>query len=193
MDDLRQKKLQEEKLLLALNDHWIVVLRYVFVFLCGWLMFISIYFVGGLFEARFPDLFFGLMLFGWIVLMLVMHWFFLQIIQWSLSNWFVTTERIVEFDMKPFTQSDFRTVKISEIHEIEKIKRGVVKNLLDYGEVIINVAAMPTALVFKHLPNPGGFVHLIESIRAGKLKHQPPKTEVDQIRELEAKNILNNL
>ena len=86
-----------------------------------------------------------------------------------MSDWYVTNKRIIQFTNQPFITNDTMFINISEIHQMEKKKRGFVSNIFDYGEVIINVAAVPEPIKLCNLPHPSRFINVIEAIRSNKL------------------------
>ncbi len=161
-----------EQVVLAVNDHWVAIFRQIFGYLTVLALFILVVIFAGWINGYSQDSAKAIVLIAIALFALLNHWFFLHVIQWDLSNWFVTTHRIIEFDNKPFIKSDMRFVKISEIHEVEKRKHGLVRNILDYGDVIINVAAVPEPMVLRYVTQPSKFVHLIQAIRNEKLHHE---------------------
>lgn len=156
---------EDERVIFSLNDHWIVIVKPVFVLIIGWFSFYGIHQLTILLKNISTELSYIVLFINFWFLVILHHWFFLMIIRWRISDWYVTNRKIIDFQNKPFIKNDSKFIKISEIHEIEMKKRGLVANILDYGHVIINVAAVPEPMILENLPEPSKFLHIIEDIR----------------------------
>jgi hypothetical protein len=102
---------------------------------------------------------------AFIMLLFATHWFFLNTISWKISDWYVTTERVIVFGNKPFIRTDTRYINLFEIHDIEMSKTGFLQNMLDYGQVTLNIPAVPEPIIYDLMPKPEKLINLIEIIQ----------------------------
>lgn len=162
------KKLGEnEDILTFINEHWVVFLSPISLYVIGNALGIFLAWLGifslGLYE------FTGLILtfIALFVLLLTQHWFFMALIALELSGWAVTSERIIDFSFLPYVKHDMLYINIRDINEIEKRQRGILRNILHYGDVEIILASSPKPILVRFLPFPGRFVDLVSRLQKG--------------------------
>lgn len=162
------KKLGEnEDILTFINEHWIVFLSPVSLYLVGNALGIFLAWLGifsvGLYELT------GLILsfIALLVLLVTQHWFFMALISLELSGWAVTSERIIDFSFLPYVRHDMLYINIRDINEIEKRQHGILRNILHYGDVEITLASSPKPILFRFFPFPGRFVDLVSRLQKG--------------------------
>lgn len=163
---------EDEKLIVALQDHWVTMVIPVLVFLMGMgLSAVIAVSAVGLFDA---PLFRGIaLLFSLGVGLIFTHWLFIYALEHEVSAWIVTSKRLILFQFLPYVRHDVSFVSISEMHEIDKRKHGLLQNLLNYGDVKIELAANPDAVILKYVPRTSAFVNLIETL------HETPPDDLD--------------
>lgn len=166
MSKIRLISNKEEEVICYLNDHWVAISKAFLALILVIIFSIPLINFINWINSIAPQVAIILKLTTYGLALIFTHWFFLSIMNWLVSDWYITNQKIISFDNKPFVKSDTTFIKISEIHEVEKKKRGLLRNLLDYGDVIINVAAVPNPIKLKNLPCPSRFVNLIEEIRS---------------------------
>lgn len=176
--------IEREKIILGLDVHWVVLLNPLISLIISWTLFLFLIFISQETQTSFPNATIILLLIATTMITVVNHLFFINILRWVLSNWVITTDRVITFNNTPLVQNDVIFININEIHEIEKKKHGFMRNILDYGDVKINLAASPYPLELKYIPCPAKFIGLIENIRDNKLRNK----EID-IEELRRKHI----
>lgn len=159
---------QSEDVILTIQEHWIWLLRPVFFLLLGGIIGFVFSLAGQLFAPTselFQFLFYFL---AFVVLTISIHFFFILILQWVISNIIITDKRIVEIKYAPFVIDDINHIEMTKINDVEKTKHGVLKNLLNYGEVNMSVAGMKNNVSFHYIRRPSKFVNLIEAVKLNK-------------------------
>jgi hypothetical protein len=154
-----------EEIVMIVNDHWIVLLKKLIAIVIGIFLVTTIVFSASIIKGHVSTI---LYLIAFITATILVHWMFISFISWSLSNWIITTKRVILFNQIPFVKNNSRIILISEIHEIEKKKQRIIQNIFDYGEVHINVAASPQAICLYYIPKPSRFVNIIEVIKTNQ-------------------------
>lgn len=170
-----------EKFIIAIDDHWVSIV--------GPMAFMALAF--GMSALFFVAAFFlssthwwvgaGFYLFAGMMALFALHWTFIYLFEWELSTWIVTTRRILNVRFLPYVRHDVGYIMIHEIHEIEKHKRGILKNLLNFGNIEINLAAIPQPTIFRYMPKPSAFANLIQTIHKSS---NPDELSVDGLRKL---------
>lgn len=165
--DKNTPKVENEDIILQVNRHWIRLVKPVLTVIAAWIL---VLFLFNLASLSRDDQFTASLHFlgGVTVLMVVHHWFFYRLIRWKLSWSIITNHRVIHFRNLPFIKNDLLYVRIDEIHEVEEKEHGLLANLLDYGSVIINLAAVTETISLNYIPNPSTFSNLIEIIRENK-------------------------
>ena len=69
----------------------------------------------------------------------------------------------------PFIEDYVRIVDMSEMHKFEKKKQGIIKNILNYGDVVSDVAG---PVVLQDIPYPSQIITLIEAVKSKKDLHE---------------------
>lgn len=166
----------DERLVASLQDHWIVLVLPGFLYVFSWGFAYGLYTLGVAWRSEQPNLSLLLWLIAFVVITLVHQLFFGFLLCRELSSWVLTSKRIVEFSFLPYFRHDIEVLPISEIHEIEKKKHGLLANLLNYGNLEINIGTIPTPFVFENVPRPTELANLITELY--KLNHPPaPKNK----------------
>ena len=158
-----------ERLIHIFQEHWTKTLHYVELYLMGLFGAGVVVWVGAGMVNTAPVAGWIVLLFGYFSVLVVHHWLFIYLISLQISGWALTTRRIIDFRFLPYLEHDMTYITISEIKEIEKHQRGLLHNLLHYGDVEVNLAAKPESIVFHYVPYPGKLVHLVGLIQKGEL------------------------
>lgn len=170
-----------EKFIIAIDDHWVSLFVPFLLFLLGWVMALFLSYCAW-FIVQDHVFWSGLLyLIAICTSVVVSHWFFIYLFQWELSAWIITTRRIIDLRFLPYVRHDVGFTMINEIHDIEKHKRGLVKNLLDYGDIEVNLAAIPRSTIFTYVPKPSAFANLIQTIHKAS---NPDELNVEDLRKL---------
>lgn len=157
-----------EEVIASLQDHWIVYFKPFFVFVSGWILFFILFFLAqSLINTSLLTSY--LVLFAsFFILLLSHHIVFFLLIEYFVSTLIITNKRLIYVKFLPFLEDDFCYVEISEIHELEKKKHGLLKNFLNYGYVELSVPGRLEPIIFDYVRYPSRVINLIEAIRFNK-------------------------
>lgn len=156
---------QEEEVLLFTEEHWVVFLKILSLYLIGVFLSVFLLWMGASFYPQAELLGLGLFFLGYFTLLVTHHWAFIYIFSARLSGWAVTDKRIIDFNFMPYVCHDMTYLSIKDVNEIEKHQRGLIKNFFHYGEVEINVTSGQKPILFKYVPYPGRFVNLVSNLQ----------------------------
>lgn len=160
-------KLDKESVIVQVNRHWVRLVKPALGLAAAWIAVLILYNLAT-FTAN-DTLTAGMhFLAATTILVVAHHWFFYRFIQWELSWSIVTNQRVVHFRNLPFLRNDLLYVRIDEIHEVEEKEHGLLPNLMDYGSVVINLAAVTETISLNYIPHPATLSNLIEIIRENK-------------------------
>ena len=134
----------------------------------GWSLFLFLYYVGILIKPISFLSSFIVVIIAFSMLVIVHHFFFILILEYLISSLVVTTKQIIELKFVPFVTDDLIFIEIDQIHEIEKRKHGFLRNIFNYGDVVIEFLGSTVPIDFHFIGKPRKFVDLIESIKYGK-------------------------
>lgn len=160
-----QKLAENEELLTFFNEHWMIYMTPIFMYLVGTGLGLFLGWLGFVAVGLSSWIGMGIVLLSLLVLLVTQHWFYIALISLELSGWAVTGHRIIDFQFLPYVRHDMMYISIQDINEIEKKQHGLIKNFLHYGEVEITLASSPKPIVFKYLPYPGRFVDLVSRLK----------------------------
>jgi hypothetical protein len=153
-----------EEVIAALHDHWIVMFIPLIIYISGWILFLFLFYLVWIIKAASISLGLIMLLLAFLVLFITHHLFFLFLIKHLLSILVVTNKRLIRFSFSPFLQDDISYIEMDQIGEIDKKKHGILQNILNYGEVSINM----NSITFNYIPYPSKFINLIETIKSKK-------------------------
>lgn len=154
-----------EKLLLLINEHWMILLRIFFLYLLGLGLSVFLFWLGDNLHELAHPLAMTLLFLGYFVLLVSHHWFFMYVLSLELSGWAITEKRIIDFQFLPYVRHNMAYINIQEITESEKHQQGLIKNFFHYGEVELNLSASRQSIVFKYVPYPGVFVETLSRLQ----------------------------
>jgi hypothetical protein len=161
-------KKDEEEIILSIQDHWIILVKPVFLIISGVVLFSFMTYLAIL--LRPSSFLFGLiaLFLGIVFLGLCIHFFFIFLLHWEVSALVFTTKRLIDLRFFPYVEDDVVHTEIFTINEIEKRKRGIVQNLLNYGDVIVIVPGKSGSVEFHNVPHPGRVANFIENIKLNR-------------------------
>lgn len=158
----------KEHLLLILQEHWMVFLMPFSMYFVGLALGVFLFWLGNnLHELAHPAAMVVIFI-AYGTILMTHHWLFLYLLSLQLSGLAVTKRRIIDFRFFPYVRQDMTYINIHEINEIEKHQRGLIKNLLHYGEVEMNLSTSHLTLEFKYVPYPGRLIELVSQLQKGK-------------------------
>jgi hypothetical protein len=138
------------------RKHWLVLIRktlqptFVMVALIAFTVYL-IYRLGFQHE--------GFLLSGltWTILLLMGYvgvglWWLYHYLDWSNDIYQLTPEQILDIEKKPLGREDKKTASLDSILSVEHDRKGILRLLFNYGDVIVNVGQ--TQFTFDGVANP---------------------------------------
>lgn len=106
------------------------------------------------------------------------HNFYIKLINYFLNTVIITNFRIVENQKIVFMKDLQISIDMKMIQDIEKEQNGILKNILNFGELIIMMSSSDTR-IFKFVPNPNFHFRLINRLKLENSQNQMiPKDQV---------------
>lgn len=99
------------------------------------------------------------------------HNFYIKLINYFLNTVIITNFRIVENQKIVFMKDLQISIDMKMIQDIEKEQNGILKNILNFGELIIMMSSSDTR-VFKFVPNPNFHFRLINRLKLENSQNQ---------------------
>jgi len=161
-------QLENETVECFCRKHWIVLIRDIL----GFLIFITVLI---LLIANFVRVytFFSqdsslitLLAFSIVCLFtLYIHHFFLRLIKYYLEIVVITNYRIVDVDKSLYLRDSKDAIDLSKIQDIKESKHGIMKKMLNFGELIITLSSTSTTKTLSFIPNPGYYFRKINELK----------------------------
>ncbi len=79
-------------------------------------------------------------------------WWLYHFLDWSNDIYQLTTEQILDIEKKPLGREDKKTASLDSILSVEHDRKGIIRLLFNYGDVIVNVGQ--TQFTFDGVANP---------------------------------------
>jgi len=175
-----KRRMKDERIILSINEHWIKVIKPFVVLAFAIIGFPILYYIiaetslnQGVKEV--------LLTIYYLALLITVHGFFIYYFMWKVSSSYITNQRIIVFDLIAFLKHDIVFINISEIHEIEEYQHGIIPNILNYGTIQINLAAIKEPKILTYMPEPSVLVNIVNRIRRNK---PDTKDELEEIKSL---------
>lgn len=145
---------EDEQVILLLRKHWITNLPWLFVIglllLCPTLFFPIFARTGTL--AFLPAHYWLIMTIGWYLL--TFSFALVNFIVWYFNVYIITNERVIDVDFYHLLYKKLSSTRISRIQDVTYNLGGVIRSLLDFGDVFIQTAGTETNFEFLAVPHP---------------------------------------
>jgi len=145
-----------ERIVLVLRRHWVIITSKIFVSIILFLMPFVIFFI---LSSNYPDFteypynyifwFVSLLYIGALWLYFLTAW-----LDYYLDIWIVTNKRIVDIEQHGLFKREVSEFSISKVQDITINIRGVFQTLFKYGNVQIQTASESKNFTFHQVPNP---------------------------------------
>ncbi len=157
-----------KKIIASIQNHWIVLVRHVCILIIG--LILSAVLVWIAFAIRDASEAFGalLILFATFTILATLHIFFMYVLEWSLSSLFITPQWLIDLHSLSFEEDSVSLVEISKINKIDKEKHGMLKNILNYGELVLSVAGVKENPRYTYISRPSDVAALLESLKTNE-------------------------
>ncbi len=89
-------------------------------------------------------------------------WLLWRYDDWRNDLYILTPDRLIDIEMKPFFLSEERReAPLNRVQSVRMDRRGLLQNIFNYGDVLIQTAAAEGDLTFEQVVNPG---HVVSEI-----------------------------
>lgn len=149
--------------------HWIALMPHFFSFIIFLAFIITLtvnlqYFISPPFSVIIFEVLVILAMIGSGVMI---HNFFMKILEYFMNVVIITNIRVIIIKKSLFMHDNKETIYMKEIQDLQKHQTGIVKNLLHYGKILINVG-VPELTVLQRVPNPDYHFRLLSEVRSQK-------------------------
>ncbi len=86
-------------------------------------------------------------------------------LDWYFNVYFVTTNRVVDVDFYNLINKRVSDAEIEKIQDVSYSTGGVLRTMLNYGDVLIQTAAEVSEFEFAAVPNPEKVVKILDDLR----------------------------
>lgn len=153
-----------EELVCFFRCHWVSLIPNLILFLLFALITLSIFIVF-MTSIEFRNQFFALQLiflFFFVFSTFYLHKFFLRLISHFAHVIIVTNSRIIEIHKTVYLNNSLDSIDLRLIEDVSKKQRGLIKNILNYGELIITLSDF--SQVISWVPNPDFHFRVINRV-----------------------------
>jgi len=136
------------------RKHWLFLLKRIYLALPFAILvsvaFITVTLYGGLARYRLP------LLLGSLVLWIAgIFWLWWQVEDWRNDVYIVTDRLIIDVEKRPlFFAEERKQATLDVIQNVSLSKRGILTSLLNYGDVLIQIAGASGTFTFEGVPQP---------------------------------------
>lgn len=82
------------------------------------------------------------------------NYFFIKFINYFLEVLVITNYRVIELRKTLYINHDRDAIDLSKMQDVIKKQNGLIKNILNYGEIIITLSGSSISKILKYIPNP---------------------------------------
>lgn len=140
----------DEKILLLLRRHWITNVKWITIF--------GLMLIGPVMLSVFVDQMF---LPSRFMTATVVLWYLLTFgialegfLSWFYNVFIITDERIIDVDFVNLIYKNISAAKIDNIEDVTVQMGGAIRNVLNFGTVLVQTAGEKTQFEFEDVPNP---------------------------------------
>jgi len=168
---------------LVWRKHWIFLLQRIWVPLLAALLISAVWIMGSL--SLWPNPFGPSLLLVLLVLWIaVWLWLLWEVEDWRNDEYVVTNEAVIDVQKKPlFFDEVVRRAGLERIENVSIEIHGVLPNLLNYGNVLIQTAGATGAITFENVPHPGDIqaevFRRIEVYKEGQRRHDRERRKAE--------------
>jgi len=145
--------LEEEKTILILRKHilFLYLPIFFFLFLVSLLFFIIQIFSSSVFYLKFSSLIWFLFIVFCSILWLAL---FINLMIYSLNVLILTNKRVIQIETKGLFNYERNDLEIDKIQDITIEIKGLLANLLNFGDILIQTAGTEIKFKISSLPRP---------------------------------------
>jgi hypothetical protein len=171
-------QMQNEEVIEFIRRHWMVLLPAVIPFILY--MTALIVFVAYSSQFTLPSLeepfFQFLVILATIGTTLMVHRFFLKLIEHFMKIVIISSFRVVEINKTLFLHDDKQSTVLKRMQDIQKQQKGIVKSILGVGDIVI-IISFADPKVIDNIPNPNYYFRLLNQLRSHIFERQHKQVE----------------
>ena len=111
-------------------------------------------------------------LFMWIFL-------FINLTNYYLDVWYVTSERLVDINQKTLFYRDEAVLRLENIQDVAIASKGIIQTLLGFGNIRAQTAGERREFIMKNIANPEHVKEII-TLEQGKVKDKAISVKVEE-------------
>lgn len=148
----------DENIACFCRKHWIVLIP----LFCGVAVFMAVILL--IFAVLNPKIILFLreqrtflsvlLILGTILTTFYINYFFIKLINYFLEVVVVTNYRVIELRKTLYITHDRDAIDLSKMQDVIKKQNGLIKNILNYGEIIITLSGSSISKTLQYTPNP---------------------------------------
>lgn len=148
---------KNEVVLSFCRRHWVVLLPYIIGFLivasivAAFLGFVPAEAISGSMGQMSYRIFAGICL---VVMTYGLHKCFNRFFNYYIQILIVTNFRVIQLDHTLYFNKDRDSIDLPEIQDITTHQSGIIKTLLNYGELIITLSSVHSSKTLRYVPHP---------------------------------------
>lgn len=96
--------------------------------------------------------------------LLVASYFFINFITWYFNIILITDRRIVDIDFEELVYKNIAETKLTLVQDVSYTETGVIRTVIDYGDVLIQTAGTIDNFDLHAVPKPERVVNVIEDL-----------------------------
>lgn len=96
---------------------------------------------------------------------LMIHRFFLKMIEYFMRIVIITSFRVIEVNKTLFLHDDKQSTVLKRMQDIQKQQKGIIKGLLGVGDIVI-IISFSDPIVIDNIPNPNYYFRLLNQLRS---------------------------
>ncbi|MFC1595058.1 PH domain-containing protein [Patescibacteria group bacterium] len=133
---------ENEKVLLVLHRHWIVIVRRIIMFLLLFVVPIFLVFFESLFiylglEPFFQPIYFFIMIIYWMV---IFGFFLISWVEYWLDVWIITTDRVIDVEQVALFHREISEFSLIRVQNATIKIPNIVATILGFGNITIQTA-----------------------------------------------------
>ena len=170
-------QLKYETIQFFFRRHWVRFVRPIFFStLVGLLFFVILLALGRLvifLDFTFLRAFFVFTVM--IISVIYLNIFFLQIINFYFDLTIVTDSRIIITHKTVFMRDDSDAIDLTKIQDIAVETRGLFRNYLSYGQLIITLSTSAPPVIISYVPRPHFYLERANRVKREHILHRQEK------------------
>jgi uncharacterized membrane protein YdbT with pleckstrin-like domain len=151
----------QEKIILLLRQHPIVNVRWIIIAVLGIFAPIVLNYLPIL--SFLPKNYQFIAVLGWYLL--VTAYILQSFLYWFFNVYIVTTERVIDVDFFNLIYKKVSDADLNKIQDVSYNMGGVLRTLLNYGDVNIQTAGEVTNFDFEAVPKPDRVAKILQDLR----------------------------